>query len=92
MCEFISCLCLVDVPSPGPVAPLHWVQECVQSLAPDNSPLRSKILVGLNFYGYDFGASSMEGRPACQCSVSRLGPSHLLILVCLLPTAVVGSK
>ena len=48
------------VDSPGPVAPLHWVQECVQSLAPNDSPLRKKILVGLNFYGYDFGASSME--------------------------------
>lgn len=48
--------------SPGPVAPLHWIKSCVQSLVPDeSSPNRKKILVGINFYGYDFTSSAMEG-------------------------------
>ena len=48
--------------SPGPVAPLHWIKECVLSLVPDDqSPNRKKILVGLNFYGYDYTSSGMEG-------------------------------
>ena len=53
--------CIIII-SPGPVAPLHWIQDCVLSLVPDSqSPNRNKILVGLNFYGYDFTSSGMEG-------------------------------
>jgi len=42
---------------PGPNSPLHWVRECVELLAP-STDLRSKILLGLNFYGF---AYSREG-------------------------------
>ena len=31
------------------------------SLAPELSPQRQKILLGLNFYGYDFTSSGMDG-------------------------------
>eukprot|EP00795_Rhopilema_esculentum_P008743 gene8743-14766_t len=50
--------------SPGPVAPLDWVRSCVLSLAPTPELDRSKILLGLNFYGMDYtrgGASPIVG-------------------------------
>ncbi|XP_024604620.1 chitinase domain-containing protein 1 isoform X2 [Neophocaena asiaeorientalis asiaeorientalis] len=40
----------------GPSAPLSWVRACVQVLDP-KSKWRSKILLGLNFYGMDYSAS-----------------------------------
>ncbi|KAJ9589908.1 hypothetical protein L9F63_016969 [Diploptera punctata] len=40
---------------PGPNSPLSWVRSCVERLVPDSDdPVRSKILLGLNFYGYDY--------------------------------------
>ena len=48
-------------PSPGPTSPIEWVESCVLSLSPQPSELRRKILLGLNFYGYDFTASGMDG-------------------------------
>ena len=49
--------------SPGPTAPLHWMRDCVEELIADTSPSqRAKLLVGLNFYGYDFGPSEMDGK------------------------------
>lgn len=41
--------------TPGPNSPLWWVRECVNRLVPDASSklARSKILLGLNFYGLD---------------------------------------
>ena len=39
---------------PGPVAPIDWVRDCIQTLTPDKSSDRSKILLGLNFYGMDY--------------------------------------
>lgn len=47
------------VPSPcrpGPNAPLSWVRACVQVLDP-KARWRSKILLGLNFYGSEYSAS-----------------------------------
>ncbi|XP_003382825.2 PREDICTED: chitinase domain-containing protein 1-like [Amphimedon queenslandica] len=44
--------------SPGPVAPLHWVEDCIKELT--GSSKRNKLLVGINFYGYDFGPSGMD--------------------------------
>ncbi len=41
--------------SPGPVAPLWWVQEVVDYMVA-NIP-REKILLGLPTYGYDWGSS-----------------------------------
>nr|KAF6464529.1 chitinase domain containing 1 [Rousettus aegyptiacus] len=49
-----------DYPSaqqPGPNAPLSWVRACVQVLDP-KAKWRSKILLGLNFYGTDYSTSS----------------------------------
>lgn len=37
---------------PGPVAPFHWVRDCVLELVPEKNSFRKKILLGLNFYGY----------------------------------------
>lgn len=47
--------------SPGPTAPLHWVRECIDELLSGASEYKNKLLVGINFYGYDFGPSGMEG-------------------------------
>ncbi|KAM5246874.1 chitinase domain-containing protein 1 isoform 1-T1 [Ctenodactylus gundi] len=47
---------------PGPNAPLSWVRVCVQILDP-KSMWRSKILLGLNFYGMDYTASKDAREP-----------------------------
>uniref|UniRef100_A0A336M8I1 Chitinase domain-containing protein 1 n=1 Tax=Culicoides sonorensis TaxID=179676 RepID=A0A336M8I1_CULSO len=43
---------------PGPNAPIDWVRNAVEFICPDSTPnlaeKRSKILLGLNFYGNDF--------------------------------------
>ncbi|XP_039696445.1 chitinase domain-containing protein 1 isoform X3 [Pteropus medius] len=44
------------VQQPGPNAPLSWVRACVQVLDP-KAKWRSKILLGLNFYGTDYSTS-----------------------------------
>ena len=47
--------CFHLVYSPGPNSPIKWMQSCVESLTPkDTSPIRKKILLGLNFYGNDY--------------------------------------
>lgn len=38
---------------PGPNSPIKWVRKCVEKLDPDGFH-RSKILLGLNFYGFDY--------------------------------------
>ena len=45
---------------PGPNSPIEWVRKCVDSLDPQ-SFYRSQILLGLNFYGYDY--TSEGGQP-----------------------------
>lgn len=61
-------LSLVLKPTPaqpcraGPNAPLPWVRACVQVLDP-KSKWRSKILLGLNFYGMDYSASKDAREP-----------------------------
>ncbi|CAG2055185.1 unnamed protein product [Timema podura] len=40
---------------PGPNSPLQWAQNCVIKLVPfSEDPRRAKILLGMNFYGYDY--------------------------------------
>jgi chitinase domain-containing protein 1 len=47
---------------PGPNSPLTWVRSCVEKLVPHpDDPRRSKILIGLNFYGNDY--TPMGGGP-----------------------------
>jgi chitinase domain-containing protein 1 len=47
---------------PGPNSPLTWVRSCVEKLVPhSDDPRRSKILIGLNFYGNDY--TPMGGGP-----------------------------
>ncbi|XP_062507525.1 chitinase domain-containing protein 1-like isoform X2 [Corticium candelabrum] len=41
---------------PGPNAPIQWMRQCVEKLVPTAGPLRQKILLGLNFYGYDYSS------------------------------------
>jgi len=41
---------------PGPNSPIKWVRKCVTWLDPHQYH-RDKILLGLNFYGYDYTAS-----------------------------------
>ncbi|XP_060132375.1 chitinase domain-containing protein 1 isoform X2 [Zootoca vivipara] len=47
---------------PGPNSPLPWMRACVQMLDPE-AKWRSKILLGLNFYGMDYSALSASGEP-----------------------------
>lgn len=47
---------------PGPNSPLPWVRACIQTLDP-SSKWRSKILLGLNFYGMDYSALGASGEP-----------------------------
>ncbi|KAI8439528.1 hypothetical protein MSG28_013283 [Choristoneura fumiferana] len=44
---------------PGPNAPLYWMRLCVEKLIDDdeNPSKRSKILLGLNFYGNSYTAN-----------------------------------
>lgn len=47
---------------PGPNSPLTWARDCVEKLVPHaDDPRRSKILLGLNFYGNDY--TPMGGGP-----------------------------
>ena len=50
-----------SVGRPGPNSPLEWAEECVVKLDPD-SRYRSKILLGLNMYGYSYTAQVMYVR------------------------------
>lgn len=43
-----------SVQRPGPNGPIDWVRECVELLVPQEGPKRSQILLGLNFYGYNY--------------------------------------
>jgi chitinase domain-containing protein 1 len=45
--------------SPGPNAPLKWMQDNVQRLDPE-AKFRSKILLGLNVYGYSYQKGSRD--------------------------------
>jgi len=46
---------------PGPNSPLSWMKECVETLCPEPSKLRSKIMMGLNFYGFDYSHTGSAG-------------------------------
>jgi len=53
---------------PGPNSPLPWMKRCVELLDP-KSLYRSKILMGLNFYGFDYtsqGGGHVLGRDLVQ--------------------------
>ncbi|KAF7993622.1 hypothetical protein HCN44_010217 [Aphidius gifuensis] len=48
-----------SVQRPGPNSPLDWARKCIEKLVPnDDDPRRQQILMGLNFYGYNY---SLEG-------------------------------
>ena len=49
-------VCDVCYYRPGPSAPLEWMKDCVLTLSPEKGKQRSKILLGLNFYGQDFSS------------------------------------
>jgi len=43
-----------DPSNPGPHAPFAWTQQCINYWKSQNVPAR-KLVVGVPFYGYDFG-------------------------------------
>ncbi|GCB75038.1 hypothetical protein scyTo_0020874 [Scyliorhinus torazame] len=47
---------------PGPNSPIPWIRACVQKLDPDAN-WRSKILLGLNFYGMIYGTLGGTAEP-----------------------------
>ncbi|XP_074129694.1 chitinase domain-containing protein 1 isoform X1 [Sminthopsis crassicaudata] len=61
--------------APGPNAPLSWVRDCVEILDPD-SKWRDKILLGLNFYGMDFSATSDSREPILGDRYIRVLKDH----------------
>ncbi|XP_030057109.1 chitinase domain-containing protein 1 [Microcaecilia unicolor] len=60
---------------PGPNSPLPWVQSCVQMLDPE-SRWRSKILLGLNFYGMDYSALGASGEPVLGIKYIEILKTH----------------
>ena len=51
----------------GPNSPIGWIRENILQIIPEHSEKRKKILLGLNFYGYDFGGTS-----GVQCKLKHL--------------------
>ncbi|XP_011633115.1 chitinase domain-containing protein 1-like, partial [Pogonomyrmex barbatus] len=44
-----------SIQRPGPNSPLNWVKQCIELLVPQKNDLRrSQILLGINFYGYNY--------------------------------------
>ena len=44
-----------SIQRPGPNSPLNWARKCVELLVPKKDDLkRSQILLGINFYGYNY--------------------------------------
>ncbi|KFO26405.1 chitinase domain-containing protein 1 [Fukomys damarensis] len=60
---------------PGPNAPLSWVHACVQVLDP-KSRWRSKIFLGLNFYGMDYAASKDAREPVIGARYIQMLKDH----------------
>ncbi|KOC66080.1 Chitinase domain-containing protein 1 [Habropoda laboriosa] len=60
-----------SIQRPGPNSPIDWMRECVELLVPEEGPKRAQILLGLNFYGYNY---TPEGGGAI------LGSDYLKIL------------
>ncbi|CAL7940435.1 unnamed protein product [Xylocopa violacea] len=60
-----------NIQRPGPNSPVDWARECVELLVPEQGPKRAQILLGLNFYGYNY---TPEGGGAI------LGSDYLKIL------------
>lgn len=45
----------------GPTSPLPWMKESVELVSPNQGdPKRSKVLLGMNFYGYHFTSGGPE--------------------------------
>ncbi|XP_065898759.1 chitinase domain-containing protein 1-like [Dysidea avara] len=42
----------------GPNSPIEWIRENIKIITPEDSEDRNKILLGINFYGYNFGGTS----------------------------------
>ena len=43
------------VQRPGPNSPIEWVRDCITALVPKKtSPIRKKLLMGMNMYGLDY--------------------------------------
>ncbi|EFN82865.1 chitinase domain-containing protein 1 [Harpegnathos saltator] len=44
-----------SIQRPGPNSPIEWARQCVELLVPKkNDPKRAQILLGINFYGYNY--------------------------------------
>ena len=64
---------------PGPNAHYDWMKQCVESLDKE-SFVRDKILLGLNFYGYDYtsdGGGPILGREFVQMLKTHTGSKQL---------------
>nr|XP_028590637.1 chitinase domain-containing protein 1 isoform X1 [Podarcis muralis]XP_028590646.1 chitinase domain-containing protein 1 isoform X1 [Podarcis muralis]XP_028590657.1 chitinase domain-containing protein 1 isoform X1 [Podarcis muralis]XP_028590668.1 chitinase domain-containing protein 1 isoform X1 [Podarcis muralis]XP_028590676.1 chitinase domain-containing protein 1 isoform X1 [Podarcis muralis] len=62
---------------PGPNSPLPWMRACVQMLDPE-AKWRSKILLGLNFYGMDYSALSASGEPIIGNNACNFPQNHAI--------------
>jgi len=52
-----------------------WIRENIKVITPEDNENRNKILLGINFYGYDFGGTSgVQGKP---CDLQWNEPSKL---------------
>ncbi|KNC81046.1 hypothetical protein SARC_06607 [Sphaeroforma arctica JP610] len=66
---------------PGPNAPINWTRAAIEMLVPENiTAERNKILVGLNFYGYDY--SPTNTRALVNTEYSAIVHNEALDLAC----------
>lgn len=46
--------------NPAGVAPIPWVAASIDYLLTGQTELKHKLLIGLNYYGYEYSKSGME--------------------------------
>ncbi|KAL5112599.1 Chitinase domain-containing protein 1 [Taenia crassiceps] len=64
--------------APGENAPLKWATQCVKNLVPDekDAKKRAKILLGVNFYGYDYMPERREGKAVLSHDVVEVAKKY----------------
>ncbi|KAL3316594.1 Chitinase domain-containing protein 1 [Cichlidogyrus casuarinus] len=74
---------------PGPNSPVNWIEECVKRIVPSDEDTegRSKLLVGINFYGNDFLPNLQSGGPILASDFVKILQTHKPEFEWLLPAA-----
>lgn len=54
----MQCRFIFSYSRAGAIAPIEWIRRCIDALAFSDPRTRKKLLMGLNFYGYDYQLSA----------------------------------